>query len=46
MKPVAETHAMYQTANNHLRPRVLAFDAGHPFTSLLFREIVHGAERS
>jgi hypothetical protein len=41
MEPIAESHAMYQSANNHFWTGIRASYAGHPFTTLLFGEIIH-----
>jgi len=35
MKPVSESHAVYQAADNHLWAGIRAPDAGHPLTSFL-----------
>jgi len=34
MKPVSKAHAMYQTANKHLRSGIGTSDPRHPLTSL------------
>jgi hypothetical protein len=46
VKPVSESHAVYQAADDHLRARIHAPDAGHPLTSLFFGEIIHRIGRS
>jgi hypothetical protein len=35
MKSVSESHAVYQTADNHLWTGIRTLNAGHPFASLL-----------
>ena len=46
MKPVSESHAVYQTADNQLWAGIRALDAGHPLTSLLPGQIIHGIGQS
>ena len=41
MKPVAESDAVHQSANNHLWTGIRTSYAGHPFTALLIGEIIH-----
>jgi len=41
VKPIPESHAMHHAADSHLRTGIYAFDAGHPFTSLLLGEVIH-----
>jgi hypothetical protein len=41
MEPVSKTQSMYQAADKHLRTGIGGPDAGHPFASFLFREIIH-----
>jgi hypothetical protein len=41
MKAVSESHAMHQTADDHLWTGICALDARHPLASFLFGEIIH-----
>lgn len=41
MKAVSKSHAVYQTADDHLWTGICALDARHPLASLLFGEIIH-----
>lgn len=42
MKPVSKPHAVHEPADDHLWLGVRAFDAGHPLTSFLPGQIIHG----
>jgi len=44
MKPIPETHAMDEAADNHLRPGVRSSNARHLLASLLLGEVVHQAD--
>jgi len=42
MKPVSKPHPVHYPADDHLRTGIHAFDAGHPLTSLLPGQVIHG----
>jgi hypothetical protein len=42
MKPVSKPQAVHYPADDHLRPGIRTLNAGHPLTSLLPRQIIHG----